>query len=87
MNMKQFRYIVTDPEGIHARPAGELVKTVKNFSSDILIEKDGRAADAKSIFGVMGLAVKQGQEIVLTARGEDEEAAIAAIEKFLKEKL
>lgn len=85
--MKQFRYTITDPEGIHARPAGELVKTAKDFSCEIRIEKDGKPADAKSIFGVMGLAVKQGQEIVLTAQGEDEEAAITAIEKFLKEKM
>lgn len=85
--MKEFKYMITDPEGIHARPAGELIKAIKNFASKITITKDGKVADAKSIFGVMGLAVKQGQEIVMTAEGDDEEKAIAAIEKFLKENM
>ena len=41
--MREFKYVVTDPEGIHARPAGELVKAVKAFSSDIKIAKGGKA--------------------------------------------
>lgn len=81
--MKEFSFTITDPEGIHARPAGELVKTVKNFTSRITISKDGKEVDAKRIFGIMGLAVKQGQEIIMRADGEDEEQAIAEIEKFL----
>ena len=85
--MKEFRYTITDPEGIHARPAGELVKAVKGFSSNITISKDGKEVDAKRIFGIMGLAVKQGQEIIMRADGEDEEQAIAVIEKFLTEKM
>ncbi|MBQ9134935.1 MAG: HPr family phosphocarrier protein [Lachnospiraceae bacterium] len=85
--MKEFRYTITDPEGIHARPAGELIKAVKDFASKITITKDGKVADAKSIFSVMGLAVKQGQEIVIAAEGDDEEEAITAIEQFLKEKM
>lgn len=85
--MKEFKYMITDPEGIHARPAGELIKAIKDFASKITITKDGKVADAKSIFGVMRLAVKQGQEIVMTAEGDDEEKAIAAIEKFLKENM
>ena len=58
--MKEFKYVVTDPEGIHARPAGMLVKAVKEFSCDIKIAKDGKAMNCKAIFGIMGLAVKQG---------------------------
>lgn len=85
--MKEFRYTITDPEGIHARPAGELVKAVKGFSSNITISKDGKEVDAKRIFGIMGLAVKQGQEIIMRADGEDEEQAIDVIEKFLTEKM
>ena len=52
--MKEFTYTITDPEGIHARPAGELVKAVKAFSSDIKIAKGGKAMNCKAIFGVMG---------------------------------
>ncbi|MGN0431953.1 MAG: HPr family phosphocarrier protein [Lachnospiraceae bacterium] len=85
--MKEWKYRITDPEGIHARPAGELIKAIKDFESKITITKEDKSADAKRIFGVMGLAVKQGQEITITAQGPDEEEAIAAVEKFLKENL
>ena len=85
--MKELKYVITDPEGIHARPAGELVKAVKDFQSAITISKDGKSADAKRIIGIMGLAVKKGQEITVTAEGEDEASAIAAIGTFLKENL
>ena len=46
--MREFKYVVTDPEGIHARPAGELVKAVKAFSSDIKIAKGGKAMNCKT---------------------------------------
>lgn len=85
--MKEFKYVITDPEGIHARPAGEFVKTAAAFASDVKIAKDGKAVSAKKIFGVMGLAVKQGQEITVTVEGEDEEAAAAKLEEFLKANL
>lgn len=85
--MKEFKYVIQDPEGIHARPAGLLVKKAGEFASDIKIEKDGKAADAKRIFGVMGLGVKSGMEVTVTAEGEDEDAAIAELEAFFKENL
>lgn len=85
--MKEFSYVITDSEGIHARPAGLLVKEAGKFQSDIKIKKGDKEADAKRIFGVMGLAVKQNDEVVMTASGADEEEAIAAIEAFMKENL
>ncbi|MBD5485636.1 MAG: HPr family phosphocarrier protein [Lachnospiraceae bacterium] len=85
--MKEFKYTITDPEGIHARPAGLLVKAVKEFASDIKIAKDGKAMSCKAIFGVMGLGAKQGDEVTLTFEGEDEEAAYDAISKFMQENL
>ena len=85
--MKEFKYVVTDPEGIHARPAGEFVKTASKFSSDVSLTKDGKKVSAKKIFGVMGLAVKQGQEITVTVEGSDEDTAAAQLEAFLKENL
>ena len=77
--MREFKYVVTDPEGIHARPAGELVKAVKAFSSDIKIAKGGKAMNCKAIFGIMGLAVKKGDEVTLTFEGADEDAAYEAV--------
>ena len=85
--MKEFKYVITDELGIHARPAGLLVKEAAKFQSDIKIKKGEKEADAKRIFGIMGLAAKKGDEIVLTADGADEAEAIAAIEEFLKANL
>ena len=85
--MKEFTYIITDKEGIHARPAGELVKMAKEYVSTISILKDGKKADAKKVFGLMGLGVKQGMEITVQVEGDDEDAAAAALETFLKENL
>ena len=85
--MKEFKYVITDELGIHARPAGLLVKEAAKFESDIKIKKGEKEADAKRIFGIMGLAAKKGDEIVLTADGADEADAIVAIEEFLKANL
>lgn len=85
--MREFTYTITDPEGIHARPAGELVKAAKAFNSTIKINKDGKEGDCKKIFGIMGLAIKQGMEVKLTFEGDDEDKACEEIEKFMKENL
>ena len=85
--MKEFKYVITDPEGIHARPAGDLVQATKEFQSAITLTKDGKTGDCKRIFGIMGLAVKAGNEITLTFDGEDEEAAYAAVTEFVKANL
>ena len=52
--MKEFKYVVTDNEGIHARPAGELVKLVKQFESVVTIEKEGKKADCRKLLGSDG---------------------------------
>lgn len=85
--MKEFKYVITDSEGIHARPAGELVKVAKEFNCAVTLTKDGRTGDCKRIFGIMGLAVKAGNEITLTFDGEDEEAAYTAVTEFVKANL
>ncbi|GFI02141.1 MAG: HPr family phosphocarrier protein [Lachnospiraceae bacterium] len=85
--MKEFKYVITDPQGIHARPAGELVKAAKAFTSSIMITKDGKSGDCKKIFGIMGLGIKKGNEVVVTFDGEDEEAAYEAVSKLMQESL
>jgi Phosphotransferase System HPr (HPr) Family len=85
--MKEFTYVITDKEGIHARPAGELVKLAKSYASSVSVIKEGKKADAKKVFGLMGLGVKQGMEITVQVEGEDEETAAAALETFLKDNL
>ncbi|MBF1040484.1 MAG: HPr family phosphocarrier protein [Lachnospiraceae bacterium] len=85
--MKQINYTVTAEAGIHARPAGLLVKKAASFKSDIKIlhEQRGSEADLKRLMAVMALGVKKGDSIVLSVDGEDEEEAADALEAFLKE--
>ncbi len=85
--MKEFNYTITDPEGIHARPAGLFVKQAAGFPCAVTIIKDGKEADAKRILGVMGLGVKQGQQITIRTDGDQEAEAAEALEKFFKENL
>ncbi|MBF0997131.1 MAG: HPr family phosphocarrier protein [Lachnospiraceae bacterium] len=85
--MKKINYTVTAEAGIHARPAGLLVKKAASFKSNIKIlhEQRGSEADLKRLMAVMALGVKQGDGIVLSVDGEDEEEAADALEAFLKE--
>lgn len=85
--MKKINYTVTAEAGIHARPAGLLVKKAASFKSNIKIlhEQRGSEADLKRLMAVMALGVKQGDGIVLSVEGEDEEEAANALEAFLKE--
>lgn len=85
--MRGFDYIIKDELGIHARPAGELVKLAKKFEADIKITGNGREADAKRIFSIMGLAVKQGQNVEVSANGVDEIAAAEELESFFQNNL
>ena len=85
--MKEFKYVITDPEGIHARPAGELVKAAKAFECSIKLTKDGKTGDCKKIFGIMGLGVKKGNEVVLTFDGADEDSAYEKVSRFMQEKI
>ncbi len=85
--MQEITYTITDPEGIHARPAGLFVKQAAGYACNVTIEKDGRAVDAKRIMGVMSLGVKQGMTITLRCEGEGEETAIKELQTFLQENL
>lgn len=85
--MKEFIYTITDPEGVHARPAGELVKVAKGFNSTIKIGKDGKYVDCKKIFGIMSLALKKDQQASFIFEGEDEENAYNAVKEFLEKNM
>ena len=82
--MQTFEYTITDPYGIHARPAGMLVREAARFDSDITFEKDGQTANAKRIFSVMGLGVKCMQTVKVSVSGTDEEEAADAVKNFLE---
>ena len=85
--MKSFSYTVKDELGIHARPAGMLVKEVKNFQSKVTLEKDGKTVDASRLMAVMGMGVKKDQTVTVTVEGDDEDAACEAIKAFFETNL
>lgn len=85
--MKQFNYTITDPLGIHARPAGLLAKEAKKFSAACTITKDGQTKKLTQLMMIMSLGVKQGDIVTITAEGADEDAAIEALEVFFKSNL
>ena len=86
--MKSFEYTITDPVGIHARPAGNLVKKIKEFTgATVTICKGEKSVNALKLMALMGMGVKQGDTITVKVEGENEEAVAAAIETYLKENL
>jgi phosphocarrier protein len=82
--MKQFNFTVHDEYGIHARPAGLLVREAQKFTSDIQAICEDKTIDLKRLFSVMEAGIKQGDHIIITASGEDEVLAAQSLEKFVK---
>ena len=86
--MKQFTYTITDPVGIHARPAGMLVKAAKAVDSTVtVVKEDGKSAVAVKLMAIMGLGIKQGDTVTVTVEGANEEADFVTMEKFFQDNL
>ena len=85
--MKEFQYTIKDACGIHARPAGLLVKVVKGHASTATLEKAGKTCDMRKLMALMGMGVKQGDTVTIKVVGDDEDAAAEAIQKFMTENL
>ncbi|MFZ2539123.1 MAG: HPr family phosphocarrier protein [Oscillospiraceae bacterium] len=85
--MKEFIFVIKDENGIHARPAGMLVKKAGEFCSTITIKKIEKAVDAKRLFAVMGLGAKKNDELTFTIEGEDEDLALSSLQQFCNENL
>jgi phosphocarrier protein len=83
--MTKINVIITDPIGLHARPASILVQEANKFDSEITIEADGNTANLKSIMSVMAMGVKTGDEVIIGADGSDEKEATAALELVMKD--
>ena len=82
--MKTITHVIRDNEGLHARPAGQLVNAVKPFQDTaVTITKGSKSGDAKKIFRIMGLSVKCGDTVTFTVDGPQEDAALAALEGVL----
>lgn len=85
--MITFSHTIKDPLGIHARPAGMLVKKIAEHSSSVTVIKDGKKADGRKLFSLMGLAVKCGNVIEFEVDGDDEQDAAAALKEFAQTSL
>lgn len=80
--MKSFRYIIQEEMGLHARPAGIMVKTVRQIPDKVMIHGNGKSADAAKLMAIMSMGVKKGMEVEVTVEGEQEEETAAALEQF-----
>lgn len=74
------------PTGLEARPVALLVQVASQYESSIYVECENKKVNAKSIMGMMSLGLAAGEEVVVTADGQDEEAAMENIEKYLSSK-
>ncbi|MDR3247888.1 MAG: HPr family phosphocarrier protein [Treponema sp.] len=84
--MTEQKITVSNRAGIHARPAALVVQTIKNFKSNIFIQKENDKINAKSIMGVITLGAAYGTELTITADGEDEAEAVAALVHLFESK-
>ncbi|MBD5532159.1 MAG: HPr family phosphocarrier protein [Lachnospiraceae bacterium] len=85
--MVKFTFTVKDEMGLHARPAGLLVKEAAKCTSKVTVKKGDKSGDAKRIFNLMGLSIKHGEEVEVTVEGEKEQEEAAALEAFIAENI
>ena len=78
--------LVQNQVGLHARPATFFIQKANEYKSSIWVEKEERRVNAKSIMGMMTLGLTSGEDIMVSASGEDEQEAIENIEKYLSGK-
>ena len=75
---------ITNPTGLHLRPAGNLCKEAMKFKSKITFEYRGNTANAKSVLSVLGACIKSGDEITLICEGEDEREALQSLIAYIE---
>ncbi len=81
--MTQQTFTIINKLGLHARAAAKFVTTASTFNADIMVRRDGREVNGKSIMGVMMLAAAKGTEITVCADGNDADAALKAIGELI----
>ncbi|HXH76073.1 MAG TPA: HPr family phosphocarrier protein [Bacteriovoracaceae bacterium] len=77
---------ILNEEGMHARPAGAFVKTANEFKSAVEVKANGMTKNGKSIMGLMSMGLSKDSEIVVTTKGEDEEAALSKLGLLIENK-
>lgn len=82
--MGQFSYTITDEIGLHARPAGALVKLVKESDGAVILSKGEKSADASRLMAIMGLGIRKGDQVVVSS---DDEALLGKLKQFFEDNL
>ena len=86
--MKSFDYVITDPVGIHARPAGLLVQEVKRHADSVVtLTKGDKSVNLLRLMALMQMGIKKGDSVTVSVEGGDEEAVAAELEAFFKANL
>ena len=85
--MREFRHVVGDKNGLHARPAGMLATVARSFESEIKVKAQGKEADGKRLLSLMSLGARHGTELHFIIEGKDEDVAEKALKKHCEEKL
>lgn len=75
---------IKNKTGLHARPASEFVKLASDQACEVFVEKDGRQVTAKSILGVLSLAIAKGSTVTVSADGQGEEESLKKIVEFIE---
>jgi phosphocarrier protein len=85
--MVTFSYVVTDELGIHARPAGILIREAQKYKSAVTFSHGEKKAEGNRVFAIMKLGIKYGNTLGVTVEGADEEEAAGAIKQVLEKNL
>ena len=85
--MKEFTYTITRPNGLHGRPAADLVTAAQTLDSTVTIRRGDRSVSAVELMNLMSMGVRQGEQVTVTIEGGDEEASRRAMEQFFQENL
>ncbi len=85
--MKRFEYTIHDESGLHARPAGMLVKEARNWQSHITLTANGKTADATKLLALMTMGIRYGTSVTLEVEGPDEEACALALQDFFSQNM
>ncbi len=83
--MTSFTFVVKDPMGLHARPAGLLAQNARQYTSRIFLMTDNKSGNAKHLFHIMGLGIKNGDTVKVTIEGENEVTDRILLERFIRE--
>ena len=82
--MKEFKHVINDPMGLHARPAGMLNKEARKYKSAIVVHRGEKSANVLRLMALMQLGVKCGETVKVTIEGEDEDVVAPIVEEFFK---